>query len=88
MGKDLKKSFSKEGLQRAGKHTKRYLASFVIREMQSKTTGRYHFLAPRMDEAKSEITVSVDEDEGMRTETSICWWGWSVRGARPRKTAA
>lgn len=64
----------KEGLQRAGKHTERHLASFVIREMQGKNTGRHHFLALRMDEAKREIIISVDEDEGMRSETSICWW--------------
>lgn len=54
-----------------GKNTKRCLASFVIRKMQVKTIGRHRFLAPRMDESKSEIAVSVDKNEGMENWSLI-----------------
>ena len=74
----MNRHFSKEDTYAAIKHMKKSSSSLVIREMQIKTTMRYHFTPVRIAIIKKSGNYRCWKECGGIGMLLHCWWEWKL----------
>ena len=60
------------------KHMKRCSISLIIRELQIKTTMRYHLIPARMALIKKSTNNKCGRECGEKEMLSLCWWEYKL----------